>query len=98
MCHEMLAWRPALFTARNAHPMVDNLLLMRLHVSIRWQPWLMTFHLALQVRLGPSGVEEVRGLGELNAVEQKGVDDLIPILEGNINKGIEFAKTPGNEK
>jgi len=54
--------------------------------------------LGMQVRLGPSGVEEVRGLGELNSVEQKGVDDLIPILEGNINKGVEFAKTPKNEK
>lgn len=52
----------------------------------------------MQVRLGPSGVEEVRGLGELNTIEQKGVDDLIPILEGNINKGVEFAKTPSNEK
>ena len=52
----------------------------------------------LQVRLGEGGVEEVMGLGELNSVEQKGVDELIPILEGNINKGVEFAKTPGNEK
>ena len=52
----------------------------------------------VQVKLGPSGVEEVRGIGELNAVEQKGVDELIPILEGNIKKGVEFAKTPGNEK
>ena len=52
----------------------------------------------LQVRLDKSGVEEVRELGELNTVEQKGVDDLIPVLEGNINKGVEFAKTPGNEK
>ena len=50
------------------------------------------------MRLGPGGVEEIKGLGELNAVEQKGVDDLIPILEGNINKGVAFAKTPGNEK
>lgn len=52
----------------------------------------------LQVKLGPGGVEEVRGLGELNAVEQKGVDELIPILEGNIKKGVEFANTPANEK
>ena len=54
--------------------------------------------LQLQVKLGTSGVEEVRELGELNSVEQKGVDELIPILEGNINKGVEFAKTPNNEK
>ena len=54
--------------------------------------------LQLQVKLGTSGVEEVRELGELNSVEQKGVDELIPILEGKINKGVEFAKTPNNEK
>ena len=40
----------------------------------------------LQVKLGLGGVEEVNGLGELSAVEQKGVDELIPILEGNIKK------------
>lgn len=40
----------------------------------------------------------MRGLGELNAVEQKGVDELIPILEGNIKKGVEFANTPGTEQ
>lgn len=55
-------------------------------------------YFASKVKLGKSGVEEVRGIGELNAVEQKGVDELIPILEGNINKGVEFAKTPKNEK
>jgi len=53
---------------------------------------------ASKVKLGPEGVEDVRGLGELNAVEQKGVDELIPILEGNIKKGVEFANTPGTEQ
>lgn len=48
--------------------------------------------------MGAGGVEEVRDLGELNTVEQKGVDDLISVLEGNIKKGVEFAKTPNNEK
>ena len=38
------------------------------------------------MKLGLGGVEEVNGLGELSAVEQKGVDELIPILEGNIKK------------
>ena len=52
----------------------------------------------MQVKLGSDGIEDVRGLGELNAVEQKGVDELIPILEGNIKKGVEFAKTPGTEQ
>lgn len=49
---------------------------------------------ASKVKLGLGGVEEVNGLGELSAVEQKGVDELIPILEGNIKKGVEFAQTP----
>lgn len=53
---------------------------------------------AVQVKLGKGGVEEVRDLGELNSVEQKGVDELMSVLEGNIKKGVEFAKTPNNEK
>lgn len=51
-------------------------------------------YFASKVRLGPSGVAEVFGLGELNAVERKGVDDLIPVLRGNIEKGVSFAKNP----
>ena len=50
------------------------------------------------MRLGPNGVEEVCGLGELSDFEKKGVEDLTSILEGNIKKGVEFAKTPSNEK
>ncbi|KAL3148283.1 hypothetical protein ABBQ38_013749 [Trebouxia sp. C0009 RCD-2024] len=53
---------------------------------------------ASKVKLGESGVEEVRGLGELSTVEQKGVDELMSVLEGNIKKGVEFAQTPNNEK
>ena len=52
----------------------------------------------MQVRLGENGIEEVGDIGEINEVEDQGIKDLIPILEGNINKGIEFARTPGNEK
>lgn len=48
--------------------------------------------------MGKGGVEEVRDLGELNSVEQKGVDELMSVLDGNIKKGVEFAKTPNNEK
>ncbi|KAK9818324.1 hypothetical protein WJX72_010603 [[Myrmecia] bisecta] len=48
-------------------------------------------YFATKVRLGPNGVEEVLGLGELSPAEQKGVEELIPVLKGNINKGIEFA-------
>ena len=44
--------------------------------------------------MGTGGVEEVRDLGELNAVEQKGVDELMSVLEGNIKKGVEFVTAP----
>ena len=49
---------------------------------------------ASKVRLGPEGAEEVLGIGRLTDVEQKGFDEMIPILKGNIEKGIAFA----NEK
>jgi malate dehydrogenase len=55
-------------------------------------------YFASKVRLGSNGVEEVCGLGELSDFEKKGVEDLTSILEGNIKKGVEFAKTPGNAK
>ena len=48
----------------------------------------------LQVRLGPSGVEEVLGLGPLSPLEEKGVADLIPVLKKNIDTGVAFAQTP----
>ena len=47
-----------------------------------------------QVRLGPSGVEEVLGLGPLSPLEEKGVADLIPVLKKNIDTGVAFAQTP----
>lgn len=53
---------------------------------------------ASKVRLGPSGVEEVFPLGNLTPYEKKGVEDLIPILRGNIDKGVEFAKSPPAKK
>lgn len=46
---------------------------------------------ASRVKLGVNGVEEVYGLGELSESEKKGVEELIPVLKGNIEKGIEFA-------
>lgn len=49
---------------------------------------------ASKVRLGPSGVEEVQGLGELSEAEKAGVEELIPVLRTNIEKGVEFAKNP----
>jgi malate dehydrogenase len=53
---------------------------------------------ASKVKLGPGGVEEVQGLGNLNEAEQKGVQELIPILRGNIDKGVSFAKNPPAKK
>ncbi len=51
-------------------------------------------YFATKVKLGPEGVTEVLGLGQLSPAEEKGVKDLIPVLRGNINKGVEFAKNP----
>ena len=46
---------------------------------------------ASKCRLGPNGVEEVLGVGKLSPVEEKAVQDLIPILRKNIDTGVEFA-------
>jgi malate dehydrogenase len=46
---------------------------------------------ASKVRLGPSGAEEIYGLGELNQYEQDGLKKLIPELKSSIDKGVEFA-------
>lgn len=51
-------------------------------------------YFASKVRLGTSGAEEVYGLRNLSPVEKKGIEELTPILKGNIEKGIEFAKAP----
>lgn len=40
---------------------------------------------------GPSGVEEVAGVGEINAYEQKCLDAMKEQLAGEIAKGVEFA-------
>ncbi len=45
----------------------------------------------MQVRLGPNGAEEVLPLGKLAPIEEKGVQELIPVLRKNIDTGIEFA-------
>jgi hypothetical protein len=47
-----------------------------------------------QVRLGPNGVEEVLGLGPLSALEEKGVAELKPVLQKNIETGVAFAQSP----
>ena len=46
---------------------------------------------ASKVRLGPEGVEEVLPVGELTEVEQKGYQEMLPQLKGNIDKGVAFA-------
>ncbi|KAF1790836.1 Lactate/malate dehydrogenase, C-terminal [Phytophthora cactorum] len=44
------------------------------------------------VTLGPNGVEKVHHFGELSAVEQANFDEMIVALEGQIKKGVDFAK------
>ena len=51
-------------------------------------------YFATKVKLGPTGVTEILPLGDLSAAEKKGVEDLIPVLKGNIDKGVGFAKNP----
>lgn len=46
---------------------------------------------ALQVRLGPNGVEEFLPLGELTSFEQAGLEKMKGLLTKNIEAGVEFA-------
>ncbi len=48
-------------------------------------------YFASKVRLGPSGIEEILGLGELSAVEKSGLEKLKPELRKSIDTGISFA-------
>ena len=50
-----------------------------------------SFH-AQPVKLGKNGVESIPALPELSVYEQKLLTELKPVLDGNIAKGIEFAK------
>ena len=45
---------------------------------------------ASKVRLGPSGVDEILGLGKLTEFEQAGLDKLLPELQESIAKGEKF--------
>ena len=49
-------------------------------------------YFATKVRLGPNGAEEVLPLGKLTPFEEKGVQELIPVLKKNIDTGVEFAQ------
>jgi len=60
------------------------------YVQVDDQP---TDFLALPVRLGKNGVEEILSAGALSDYEQKLFDEMIPALEGNIKKGVEFANS-----
>ena len=44
------------------------------------------------VELGPQGVAKINGFGKLDAFEQKKLDEMIPELKSNIEKGVEFVK------
>ncbi len=50
-------------------------------------------YFASKVRLGPSGIEEVLGVGELTAAEKSGLEKLKPELKKSIDTGINFAKS-----
>ncbi|KAJ0415734.1 lactate/malate dehydrogenase [Aspergillus carlsbadensis] len=48
---------------------------------------------ASKVELGPNGVEKIFPVGEVNAYEQKLLDDCLRDLAKNINKGIDFVNS-----
>lgn len=47
---------------------------------------------ASKVTLGPDGVSQVHGLGDLTQFEQEGLQKLIPDLKKQIQKGLDFAR------
>lgn len=47
---------------------------------------------ASKVTLGRDGVDTIHGLGSLTAYEQANLDAMIPQLQGEIKKGIDFVK------
>ncbi len=55
-------------------------------------------YFATKVRLGPNGAEEVLPLGKLTPFEEKGVQELIPVLKKNIDTGVEFAQDEGGRQ
>ena len=61
------------------------------------KPFARAVHGGAQVRLGPNGVEEVLGLGPLSPLEEKGVAELKPVLQKNIETGVAFAQAPPKE-
>lgn len=49
-------------------------------------------YFASKVKFGTNGVEEVMGMGELNAHEQTRLAELTPILKEEIDAGLEYAE------
>ncbi len=47
---------------------------------------------AQAVRLGKDGWDAVLDYGEISSYEQKVLDEALPVLKGNIDKGVNFAK------
>ncbi|KAF3275258.1 Malate dehydrogenase, cytoplasmic, variant 2 [Orbilia oligospora] len=47
---------------------------------------------ASNVELGPDGVKEIRGVGDINAYEKDLIDACLKDLKKNIEKGVEFVK------
>merc|ERR1719456_827931 len=50
-------------------------------------------YFASKVVFGRQGVQDVLPIGSLSAHEQKRLDELTPILKGEIDDGLEYAKT-----
>lgn len=47
---------------------------------------------AQPIKLGKDGVETILDYGSLSAFEQKALDDMLPTLQGDIEKGVEFGQ------
>jgi malate dehydrogenase len=51
-------------------------------------------YFASPCKFGPNGVEEVLGYGDLTPYEQAWLEKLVPDLQKQIQKGVDFAKSP----
>jgi len=49
---------------------------------------------ALPTTLGPNGAEEVHKFGTLSDFEQANFDEMVPTLQAQIQKGIDFVRSP----
>ena len=47
---------------------------------------------ASKVTLGPDGVDTIHGLGEITAYEEKLIEDMLPDLIAQAEKGVAFGK------